>query len=98
MRILLARDDLDLAVTNKNGDTALHMACGKGYADIVAMIGQDRRMTRQIMNMKNKKGITALMVAVARGNVSCVEKMSELEGVDWETKDKYGLSLEQTAR
>jgi len=100
VRILLDRDDLDLAVTDEDGDTALHIACDytKGNADIVAMLGQDRRMTRQIINMKNNDGETALMMAVARGNLSCVEKMSEIEGVDLEIKDKYGNGLEDMAR
>merc|ERR1719318_2502135 len=99
VRILLARDDLDLADTDKLANTALHVACVMGHAnaDIVAMLGQDRRMTRQIINMKNSYGATALMMAVSRGNLSCVEKMSELDGVDWETKDKVGNGLEDRA-
>ena len=97
VKILLARDDLDLAVTDTYGETALHMACESGYADIVALICQDRRMTGQIINMKTNRGDSALMRAVSRGNLSCVERMSELEGVDWETKNNSGQSLEEVA-
>ena len=98
VKILLDRDDLDLAVTNKYGDTALYMACMSGYDDIVALICQNRRMTGQIINMKDKDGYTALMWAVVRGNFSCVEMMSELDGVDWKTKNKREQSLEDIAR
>ena len=98
VKILLDRDDLDLSVTNEYGDTALYMAFMFGYADIVALICQNRRMTGQIINMKNKNGDSALIWAVSRGKLSCVEIMSELEGVDWETRDKRGHSLEDIAR
>ena len=58
MRILLARDDLDIAATGDFGDTALHLACMIGYADCVALLGKDRRMTSNIINIKNRSGKT----------------------------------------
>ena len=97
VRILLARDDLAIA-DNYCSFTALHDACDFGKADCIALLGQDRRMTRQIINMKTNNGQTALMKAVLWGNLSCVEMMSELEGVDWETKNNTGHSLEDIAR
>jgi ankyrin repeat protein len=98
VRILLARDDLDITATYGNGNTALHWACYKGNAECVALLGQDRRMTINIINIKNNKGETALMKAVERNHLSCVEMMAELDGVDWETKNKDGESLEDVAR
>ena len=79
VEILLVRDDLDIAVTNPVGNTVLHYACFEGKADCVALLGQDRRMTRQIINRKNKFGSTALMVAVLYGHLSCVEEMAKLD-------------------
>jgi hypothetical protein len=98
VRILLARDDLDIAATTYNGSSALHLACHKGYADCVALLGKDRRMTRRIINIKCRWGYTALMDAVDYGYLSCVEEMAKLDGVDWETKNKKGKSLEDVAR
>ena len=42
--------------------------------------------------------MTALMVAVVYGNLSCVEEMGKLEGVDWFTRDRMGDTLEDVAR
>jgi ankyrin repeat protein len=118
VRILLARDDLDITTTYFNGITALHYACGKdirathihgcytalhfacykGSAECVALLGKDRRMNSNIINTKNNYGNTALMMAVQHDNLSCVEMMAELDGVDWETTDEDGESLEDVAR
>ena len=38
-RILLARDNLDIAATNSSGLTALHWACMMNYAGCVALLG-----------------------------------------------------------
>ena len=98
VRILLARDDLDIAATNANGNTALHWACAMGYAECVALLGKDRRMTSNIINIKSNYGATALMWAVQNNHLPCVERMAELDGVDWETKNKKEESLEDIAR
>jgi hypothetical protein len=39
-----------------------------------------------------------MMMAVELNNLPCVERMAELDGVDWETKNKVGESLEDVAR
>ena len=65
VRILLARDDLDMeATTNYSGSSALHYACGNGFADCVALLGQDRRMNKPIVNRKTILGNTTLVWAV----------------------------------
>ena len=49
---LLNSDDLNLAaVSYHTGDTALHFACVSDSS--VALLGQDKRMTSQILNIKN---------------------------------------------
>merc|ERR1719318_613896 len=55
-------------------------------------------MTRNIINKKNTWGATALMVAVTNNKLSCVERFAMLDGVDWETKNQDGESLEDVAR
>jgi ankyrin repeat protein len=98
VRILLARDDLDITATYGNGNTALHVACYTGNAECVAVLGKDRRMNSNIINIKDNFGETALMKAVEHNKLTCVEMMAELDGVDWETKNKDGKSLEDVAR
>jgi ankyrin repeat protein len=53
VRILLAKDDVDITANDYTGDTALHWACDKGYAECVALLGKDRRMTKNIINIEN---------------------------------------------
>ena len=98
VRILLARDDLDIAATNAAGRTALHNACYKGHAECVALLGKDRNMNSKIINTKTNGGVTALMVAVEENYLPCVERMAELDGVDWETRNMKEESLEDVAR
>jgi ankyrin repeat protein len=103
VRILLARDDLDIAATDSvdrygGGYTALHFAYMRGYAEYVELLGKDRRMNSKIINIKDSAGKTALMMAVERNDLSCVERMAELDGVDWETENKKEESLEDVAR
>ena len=98
VRILLARDDLNIAATNAAGRTALHNACYKGHAECVALLGKDRNMNSRIINTKTNGGVTALMVAVEENYLPCVERMAELDGVDWETGNMKEESLEDVAR
>ena len=35
---LLSSDDVDISATDKNGKTALHLACVRGYVDCVEML------------------------------------------------------------
>ena len=55
-------------------------------------------MTEELINRKNNFGNTALMEAVQRGQLACVEEMAKLEGVDWEAINDSGESLKDVAR
>ena len=44
------------------------------------------------------KVITLLISRIKVIKLPCVERMAELDGVDWETKNKDGESLEDVAR
>ena len=98
MRILLAWDELDITYIDSFGCTALHWACYKGRAECVALLGQDSRMNSRIINIKNNAGNTALVYAVEENYLPCVERMAELDGVDWETRNMKEESLEDVAR
>ena len=98
VKILLARNDLDIADTDQDSDNCLHWACSNDQADSVALLGQDMRMTSKIINKKNVSGDSALMIAVEKGSLSCVEELVKLDGVDLETKNKTGVRLEDLAR
>ena len=78
--------------------SALHYACSEGNTECIALLGRDRRMTKDILNAVNEQGKTALMLAVELGHLSSVEEMAKLEGVDWKTANEDGESLEDVAR
>ena len=78
--------------------TALHMACLNNRAAIVAVLGADRRVTREVLNMKDGYGDTALMTAVKHGYVDCVKEMAKLVGVNWDTKNVMGENLKTVAK
>jgi len=74
--------DLDIAAVDGIGGTALHWAC-YNHAGSISVLGRDRRVTREVINMKDNEGRTALMVAVQEGKLDSVKEMAKLEGVDW---------------
>ena len=56
----------------------------------------DPRLTS--INARVGFGNTPLMWAVSDGSVECVRELVMVEGVDLETRDDDGMSLEQVAR
>ena len=93
---LLYRQDIDLAVVDCDGYTALHLACAWDMSAIIPILGS--RMPVHVLNIKDNEGITALMVAVEFGHLSCVQEMAKLEGVDWQTRNSRGDTLEDADR
>ena len=77
-----------------NGDTALHWA----YSNVTGLrlLLADARLTTSI-NARGWSGQTPLMVAVWFGSVEVVRELVRVEGVDLETRDGRGWSLEQVA-
>ena len=98
VRQLLLGKDIDITNVTSDGYTALHMAASNGNAEAIPLIANDSRMTSKLMNTKNRYGYTALMLAVGKGHLDCVKELTKLEGVDWETKNHRGESLEDVAR
>ena len=87
VRILLARDDLDIAATNSYGNTALHVACMNGSAECVTLLGQDRRMTSSIINIKCNVGNTALMWAVINYKKKFLHELVKHERVSLDLRE-----------
>ena len=93
---LVSSKDCDLAEVDSDGMTALHWACEKDSADVIPILGS--RMPVHLLNIKDERGFTALMMAVQYDHLSCVEEMAKLEGVDWQTRNSKGETLEDVAR
>ena len=60
LKLLVANKHTDLSATDKDGDTALHVACLMGFSDCVEFLLKDPRMTQEIVNKQNKHGNTAI--------------------------------------
>ena len=73
--------------------TPLITACDIGHGDIVRRLCLDPRID---LNYKNRDGNTAAKVALSKKQFSCVQELSEIEGVDWNTKNAG--KLEQRVR
>ena len=85
LKFLLTCSELQLYKTTRDrfGNTALHLASCYDYVPILRLVCQDRRCTPTIVNMKNRWGETALMMAVDRGFLDVVKEMEMLEGTDF---------------
>ena len=99
VRYLLTQPELHLDKRYRDGDTALHGAClFNRDISVIRLFCQDRRCTPSVVNIKNNDGMTPLMVAVYYGSREIVKEMEKVEGIDFDTKDRYGRTLIEVAR
>ena len=96
VEFLLQRPGLDVNLTDSDGDTALHDACNSGHSGVVRRLLAHQSLT--CTNLRNVEGERPLMVAVYHGNVECVRELVAVKGVDLDTRDNKGRSLEFRAR
>ena len=82
--------------SNSNKCTALHFACGKGRVGMVRQLASHPRQCS--LNSKDRLGRTAIMVAVFYGEAECVLALGRVAGVELDTRDGEGNSLEERAR
>ena len=95
---LLDTAEVKLTVTSDhNGGTGLHGACYFNHVPLIAMFARHKRCTPAILNMKNRAGETALMVAVRDGHLESVKELAQVEGVDFATENNEGHSVMEVA-
>ena len=93
---LLQQEDCDLSLENSNKQTALHWACWNGNVVIVRQLASHPRQGS--LNSKNSEGDTAVMEAVRYGRPECVLALGRVAGVELDTRDGRGRSMEERAR
>ena len=76
------------------GAIPLHMACISSDSDTVTRVA---RLTRDV-NTRNSTGHTPIAVAVDYNNLPGVQAMLTVPGVDLDTRNNSGQSLEDKAR
>ena len=88
-------DGLDESEFNE-GWTALHYACllgGKERTECLKMIVNDCRCDSTLVNMKDKKGKTALYNAVFKSDVDAVKILLNYPGIEFDPEDRTENSL-----
>ena len=94
VELLLSQPSLDVNTSASNGSTALH--CTSSNVTGLRLLLADPRLTS--INARGYLGRTPLMRAVMCGSVEVVRELVRVEGVDLETRDDRGRSLEEVAR
>ncbi len=80
MRLLLARQGVDVNMTEMNGGTALIAASQQGHVEVVRLLlaHQDVEVNKTLL----QNGATALIAASQQGHVEVVRLLLALEGVE----------------
>ena len=97
VKLLLDRPETKLVMENIDSTTALHFACLKNAASVIILYCQDKRITADIINQKDKWGNTPLMEAVENGSLDALKELSKVDLVDWNTKDGNGRTVMEVA-
>ena len=92
---LLQQPGIDIDCSDNNGMTAMHLACMYGSVEVLRMLLAAQ--SQGSVNKRDNWGCTPLMCALVNGQVECVRMMVGVAGVDLETRDNAGRSLEDCA-
>ena len=96
VRLLLEQPTLDLNCIGQSGKTALHYAANGDNVEGVRMLLADPRLNT--VNLKDKWGMTPVMVAMFWKKVNALRELVNHPSVDLDTRDASGSSLEEVAR
>merc|ERR1712037_557141 len=96
---LLKRSAIDVKRKDKDGWTALHMACVLGNSSAVLRLAKHYATIGETMEEESDVAkITPLMWCVRLGHMECFKELIAFPWVNLETKDIYGQTLEDVAR
>jgi len=107
---LLARPETRLNTVDLEGRTPLHAVSTGAFAiqdretyssnlaSSLRVFCQDPRCTLELLNKKDKKGCSPLMLAVSQNNAGNLLEFEKLEGIDWDTRNNEGQTLMDVAK
>ena len=96
---LLKRSAIDVKRKDKDGWTALHMACVLGNSSAVLRLAKHYATIGETMEEESDVAkITPLMWCVRLGHMECFKELIAFPWVNLETKDIYDQTLEDVAR
>ena len=97
VELLLQQPGLEVNLFDEEfRQTVLHLASTEGHTGIVRRLLAHPSLTCH--NAVDSDGVSPLMEAVWNNRVKCVRELVAVEGVDLETRDSQGRSLEEVAR
>ena len=95
-RLLAAPGQQSFNVQNSAGNTPLMCGVKKSHSDVVDLLLAQPAVLEGLQ-ARNTFGNTPLMLATKKGRLEYVKQLVELPGVDLETRDWMGGSLEEGA-
>jgi palmitoyltransferase ZDHHC13/17 len=87
--IFLIKSGADMTLRDNNGDTALHWAAYKGFAQLAGLLSH---LCPNAINQADDFGQTPLHLATLRGNVETLEYLVINCGADTSIKDKNNVN------
>ena len=96
VQFLLQQPGIDMNCRDRGGRTALHYSVYGDNPEGLRLLLAHPSMGS--INTRTDNGDTPLMLAVNQGRLSCVVELVGVEGVDLDTRDGQGRSLEDRAR
>ena len=96
VQLLLQQPGIDVNHQDIWGCTALYCSVIGDNPEGLRLLLAHPRMGS--INTRTNNGDTPLMNAIRYGSLSCVRELLRVEGVDLDTRDRQGRSLEEEAR
>ena len=95
VHLLMDQTGLDVNLAACNGWTPLHLACLVGDDRAIIRLGEHSSL--DTVNSEDDEGETLIMLAVWEGNTSVVRIIVKMFGIDLNTTNRWGDSLDDVA-
>ena len=92
---MLQQPAIDVNLADLSGNTPLHACADADNVEGLRLLLAHPAMTS--LNARNGDGMTPLMFAIGQEAVGCVRELVQVDGVDLDTRDNTGLTLEEVA-
>jgi len=93
VEILLRSNNIQIDLTSKKGNSLLYVACCCNRIELVKLILAHPDCTKDIVGIKNGRGVTAEMAAIKQRNSMCVQLIKEyLHSVDEKNDNRHEMT------
>merc|ERR1719431_2006397 len=96
VQLVMDQKGVDVNKAACNRWTPLHLACLTGDTRAIVRLGEHSNL--DTVNTKDDEGETPIMLAVWEGNTDAVKEMINIPGIDLNTTNKWGDTLEDVCR